>query len=129
MALPTDANVELMICDAARATPDGKLDLAGLFPIPAIRVDPAAQLPAGLNLTLVYVLKDGEGQFRCALRIVDPLGKELLRQPLTEVGKAAGQHHIMIMPIALIPIALSGEYAIVLEIEGQEYRRTVRIFQ
>ena len=34
MALPTDANVDLLFCDAVRQSADGKLDIAGYFPIP-----------------------------------------------------------------------------------------------
>jgi uncharacterized protein DUF6941 len=127
--LPTDANVNLLICDAVRQKPDGKLDLAGFFPVPEIRVDPAAQLPGALNLTFVYVIKDGDGRFAGLFRIVDPLGKELHRQPLDEVYKPPGQHHLMMLAVERIPIVHAGNYTIILELDGQPYRRTIRIFQ
>jgi hypothetical protein len=129
MALPSDANVDLLVCDAVRQNPDGKLDLAGFFPAPTIRLDPAAKLPAALNLTFVFVLKDGDGQFPAIFRILDPLGKELHRQALPDVRKAADTHHVMMMAVRLIPIALSGDYPVVLELDGREYRRPVHIFQ
>jgi hypothetical protein len=129
MALPTDANVDFLICDAVRQNPDGKLDLAGYYPIWEIKIDPAVQLPAALNLTFVFVLKDGEGLFRAVFRLVDPLGKELHRQDIPELRKPAGQPHLMMLAVRLIPFAHSGNYSVLLEIDGQQYRRSVRIFQ
>jgi hypothetical protein len=129
MALPTDANVDLLICDAVRQTPDGKLDLAGYFPIPEVKLDPGTPLPAVVNLTFVFVLKDGDGQFRARFRILDPLGAELHRYDVKEFSKPVGHPHLLLLQINRIPIARSGNYAVLLEIAGQEYRRSVRIYQ
>lgn len=129
MALPSDANLDLLVCDGVRQTADGKLDLAGYFPTAEVRLDPAMQLPAALNLTFVFVLKDGDGQFRPVFRIADPLGKELHRFEMPEVRKVAGQAYVLMLPVAQIPVARSGNYAITLEIGGEGYRRSVRIFQ
>jgi hypothetical protein len=129
MALPTDANVDLLICDAVRQTPDGKLDLAGYFPIPEVKLDSSAPLPAVVNLTFVFVLKDGDGQFRATFRLLDTLGAELHRYDVKEFTKPAGQAHLILLQINRIPIARSGSYSILLEIEGQEYLRPVRIYQ
>ena len=129
MALPTDANIDLLICDAVRQTPDGKLDLAGYFPIPEVKLDSGVPLPAAVNLTFVYVLRDGDGQFRATFRILDPLGKELHRYDIKEFTKPHGQPHLILLQINRIPVAHSGNYAVLLEIAGQEYRRPVRIYQ
>jgi hypothetical protein len=129
MALPTDANVDFLVCDTVRQNAEGKLDIAGYFPTSEVRLDPAATLPVALNLTFVVVLKDGDGAFRPRVRIADPLGKELHAFEIPEFVKAAGQAHVMMMPVERIPIANSGNYALSLEISGQTYRRTVRIFQ
>jgi len=129
MALPTDENVALMICDAVRQTPDGKLDIAGYFPTSEVKLDPAAKLPAALNLTFVFILKDGEGRFRGKHRISDPLGAEIHNFDLPEVAKTAGTSHIMILPVGQIPIVHGGNYGVVLELDGQPYRRTIRIYQ
>ena len=129
MALPTDAEIGFLICDAVRQSADGKLDIAGYYPTGEVRLDPAARLPASLNLTFVFILKDGEGRFRAVHRIVDPLGKELHRFELPELNKLAGAGHAVMLPVAQIPIAHSGNYAISLEIDGQNYQRVVRIFQ
>jgi hypothetical protein len=129
MALPDDAKVDFLICDAVRQGADGKLDMAGYYPTGEIKIDAAVRLPASLNLTFVFILKDGEGRFRGALRIVDPLGKELHRYDLPEVVKLAGQGHAMLMPVAQIPIVSSGSYSISLELDAQPYQRLVRIFQ
>ena len=129
MALPTDANIDFLVCDAVRQNAEGKFDLAGYFPTAEVRLDPAAQLPVALNLTFFVVLKDGDGVFRPTVRIVDPLGKELHAFELPEFRKALGQAHVMMMPVEHIPVTNSGNYAISIEIGGQTYRRTVRIFQ
>jgi hypothetical protein len=129
MPLPTDANVDFLVCDAVRQNAEGKLDLAGFFPTAEVRLDPAAKLPVALNLTFVVVLKDGDGMFRPTVRIADPLGKELHAFEIPEFKKLPGQDHIMMMPVERIPIANSGAYAISVEISGEMYRRSVRIFQ
>jgi hypothetical protein len=129
MALPTDANISFLLCDAVRQSADGKLDIAGYFPTGEIKLDPAAQLPVALNLTFVFILKDGEGRFRAIHRIVDPLGKELHRFELPEINKIAGLSHAMMLPVAQIPIVHSGNYLTSIELDGQPYERVVRIFQ
>jgi hypothetical protein len=129
MALPTDAKVEFLVCDAIRQGAGGKLDIAGYYPTGEVKIDPAARLPAPLNLTFVFILKDGDGRFRGVFRIVDPLGNELHRFELPDIVKTADAGHAMMLPVAQIPIAHSGNYAICLEIDGQPYQRSVRIYQ
>jgi hypothetical protein len=129
MALPTDEKIDFMICDAVRQGPDGKLDIAGYYPTGEIKLDPATPIPATLNLTFVFVLKDGEGRFRGILRLADPLGNELLRFELPEINKIAGFGHAMMMPVSQIPVTRSGNYAVSVELDGQKYQRLVRIYQ
>jgi len=129
MALPTDANVDFLVCDAARQTPDGKVDLAGYYPTLEVKIDPAARLPAPLNLTFVFILKDGDGRFRAKHRIIEPLGKEIHNFDLPELTKTAGTAHVMFLPVAQIPIVTGGHYPVILELDGQPYRRSVRIYQ
>jgi hypothetical protein len=129
MALPTDDEIGFLICDAVRQSADGKLDIAGYYPTGEVRLDPAARLPASLNLTFVFILKDGEGRFRAVHRIVDPLGKELHRYELPEITKLADISHAMTLPVGQIPIVHSGNYSVSLEIGGQTYQRSVRIYQ
>jgi hypothetical protein len=129
MALPTDEKVDFLVCDAVRQNSAGKLDIAGYYPTYEVKLEPGAKLPATLNLTFVFVLKDGEGRFRATLRLTDPLGKELLRLELPEIDKQAGAGHAMMLPVAQIPVTCSGNFTISMEIDGQPYQRTVRIFQ
>jgi hypothetical protein len=129
MALPTDANVSFLLCDEVRQTPDGKLDLAGYFPVDEIKIDPSAHLPGEIHLTFVFVLKDGDGQFEAVLRLVDPLGKELHEYRFDRFEKLAGFRHIVMLRVTRIPIIVLGVYEVSLEIEGQRYRRPVRIYQ
>jgi len=129
MPVPTDANVDLLVCDAVRQDPDGKFTLTGFFPTAEVKLDPAAPLPVALNLSFVFVLKDGDGRFHAIFRIVDPLGRELHRQEIPQFLKAAGQAHVLMLAVQRIPIGNSGNYSITLEIDGQPYRRSVRIFQ
>jgi hypothetical protein len=129
MALPTDANIDFLLCDAVRQNPSGKLDIAGYFPIKEVQIDAGAKLPVEINLTFVFVLKDGDGEFRAIFRIVDPFGKELHRYELAEVKKLAGSAHLMMLPVARIPISHAGNYEVSLEIDGERFRRSVRIFQ
>ena len=129
MALPTDANVNFLLCDNVRQTPDGKLDLAGYFPIEEIKIDPAAQLPGELHLTFVFVLKDGDGRFDAILRLSDPLGKELHQHRFPEFEKLSGFHHVLMLQLSRIPVIVLGNYEVSLEIEGQRYRRPIKIYQ
>jgi hypothetical protein len=129
MALPTDANVALLVCDGARQTPDGKLDIAGYYPTSEVKIDPAVKLPASLNLTFVFILKDGDGRFRAKHRIIDPLGKELHNFDIPDFTKSIGTSQVLFLPVAQIPIVAGGNYPVILELDGQPYRRNVRIYQ
>ncbi|HWD56894.1 MAG TPA: hypothetical protein VG308_01340 [Stellaceae bacterium] len=129
MPPPTDANVDLLICDAVRQTQGGKLDIAGYFPVPVVKLDSSAPLPAAINLTFVFVLKDGDGQFRGALRLLDPMGKELHYVDVDEFAKVADQPHLILMQVNRIPIFVAGNYTVVLQVGDGEYRRPVRIYQ
>jgi hypothetical protein len=129
MALPADDNIDFLVCDGIRQTPDGKLDIAGYYPTFEVKIDPAAKLPVSLNLTFVFILKEGEGTFKATHRIIDPLGKELHRFDIPDVVKQAGLSHAVFLPVGQIPIVHSGHYPIILELAGQPYRRSVRIYQ
>lgn len=129
MPLPTDANIDLLICDAVRQNPDGKLDIAGYFPMPEVKLDSSAPLPVAVNLTFVFVLRDGEGRFRAIFRILDPLDAELHRVEIAEFNKPEGRAHLIMLQINRIPVVHAGNFTILLEIDGQQYRRPVRIYQ
>jgi len=129
MALPTDANTDLLICDAVRQTPEGKLDIAGYFPVPEVKIDAAAKLPVAINLTFVFVLKDGDGRYLPTFRLIDPMGKELHRGESGEFAKQPGAPGLVLLQVAHIPVAVAGNYAIVLQLGDGEYRRTFRVYQ
>lgn len=129
MPLPTDSNVEFLVCDAVRQNPDGKFDIAGYFPTSEVRLDRAIELPVALNLTFLVVLKDGAGVFRPTVRIVDPQGNELHAFEMPEFEKVPDQGYVMMLPIERIPIAHTGAYTISIELSGQAYRRSVSVLQ
>jgi hypothetical protein len=129
MALPTDANIDFILCDMVRSTAEGKLDIAGYFPIREVKLDASVPLPAAVNLSFVFVLKDGAGRFRGAFRLLDPLRSELHRQPIDEFAKEAAVPHVIMFQLNRIPVTRSGNFTVVLEIDGQEFHRPVRIFQ
>jgi hypothetical protein len=129
MAFPTDEKIDLLVCDAVRQEADGKLSLTGFFPTAEVKLDAGTPLPVALNLTFVFVLKDGDGQFRATFRIVDPLGTELHRYEVPEFRKLPGQAHVMMLAVGRIPVAHSGNFAVLLEIGGERYRRALRIYQ
>jgi hypothetical protein len=129
MALPTDPNVDLLICDSAQHEPSGKINLTGLYPTPEIKIDPNAQLPAHLNLAFVFILKDGDGDFPISVRIADPLGKELFSQALPNIKKVAGQGYAVSLNLQAIPIQKFGSYAVELGVGDRSFSRTMRVFQ
>lgn len=129
MALPTDSNVDFLVCDTARQEPDGKITLTGFYPTGEIKIDPTARLPVGLNLTFVFVLKDGEGEFRGAFRLYDPLGKELTHNQLPDIKKVAGQGQTVWIGLDAIPVLALGNYAVALGVGDGQYRRNFRVMQ
>src|SRR5579862_4681455 len=129
MALPTDANVDFLVCDEVQQEPDGKINLIGLYPTREVRIEAGVKLPATLNLAFVFVLQDGEGHFRPVFRLADPLGRELHKSAVPDIRKLAGTGHTVSMNITTIPIMNFGVYSAILEIEGQRFQRDVRIFQ
>lgn len=129
MALPTDANIDFILCDMVRRNAEGKLDIAGYFPLHEVKLDASVPLPAACNLTFVFVVKDGDGRFHGSFRLLDPLGAELHRVPVEEFSKEARFPHMIMLQLNRIPVARAGSFTVVLEIDGQEFRRPVRIFQ
>ena len=129
MSLPTDANIDLILCDMVRRTAEGKLDIAGYFPVHEVKLDGSVPLPAACNLTFVFVVKDGDGHFRGTFRLLNPLGAELHRQAIEEFSKEARVPHVIMLLLNRIPVARAGSFTVVLEIDGQEFRRPVRIYQ
>ena len=129
MALPTDAKVDLLVCDTIRQESDGKLNLFGLFPTGEVQIDPTAKPPFTLNLTFTFILKDGDGHFRTSLQILDPIGQELHKGDLPDIDKPGDKGHSLSATINAIPIKNFGHYSVILMLDGQPYRRTVRIFQ
>jgi hypothetical protein len=129
MALPTDSGIELLLCDSVRPTPEGKLDIIGFFPLPEILLDPSTPLPASMDLTFLYIIRDGEGPLGGAFRIIDPLGGEVHRHEIPEFNKLSAGPHLLMYPIMRIPIKRSGSFTAVLELAGAEYRRSIKISQ
>jgi hypothetical protein len=129
MAPPTDANVDFLVCDEARQEPDGKINLLGLYPSREIRLNPEAQLPVGLNLGFVFVLRDGDGEFSASFRIADPLGKELLNHALPDFKKTAGQGHALSLNVRAIPVLTLGNYTAELCAGDLRFCRTIRVMQ
>ena len=129
MALPTDANVDFLVCDEVQQEPDGKVNLIGLYPTSEERIDSGVKLPVSLNLAFVFILKDGDGHFRPVFRLADPLGREMHKSSVPDIRKPAGTGHTVSMNITTIPIMNFGTYSAVLEIEGERFQRNVRIFQ
>lgn len=129
MALPTDAHVEMVLCDDVRFSPGGKLDIVGYFPMPEIKLAADVQLPGAINLSFLFVIRDGEGMFRGSFRLLDPLGGELHRHEVAEFSKRADGPHLIMFKINAIPIARWGSFTALLEIGGEEYRRPIRISQ
>lgn len=129
MALPTDANVDFLVCDEARQESDGKVNLLGFYPSGEIRLDPNSKLPATLNLGCVFVIRDGDGEFRASFRVADPLGKELANHTLPDIRKTPNQGYSLSLNVQAIPILNFGNYALELSVGDQRFRRTIRIFQ
>ncbi|HXC29209.1 MAG TPA: hypothetical protein VNV38_14730 [Stellaceae bacterium] len=129
MALPSDTHVEMLLCDDVRFTPGGKLDITGYFPIPEIQLASDVQLPGAINLSFLFILRDGEGTFRGSFRILDPLGGELHRHEVVEFTKRTAGPHLIMFKVNSIPIARWGSFTALLEIGGGEYRRPIRVSQ
>jgi len=129
MTVPTDENVDFLVCDEVQQEPDGKLNLVGLYPTREVRIEAGLKLPVSLNLAFVFILKDGDGHFRPVFRLVDPLGREMHKSSVPDLRKPADVGHTVSMNITTIPIMNFGSYSAFLEIEGQQFQRNVRIFQ
>jgi hypothetical protein len=129
MALPADTHVEMVLCDDVRFSPGGKLDITGYFPLPEIKLAADVQLPGAINLSFLFVIRDGDGTFRGSFRILDPLGGELHRHEVAEFAKHAGSPHLIMFKINAIPITRWGSFTALLEIGGHEYPRPIRISQ
>jgi hypothetical protein len=101
----------------------------GFFPTAEVKLDPSASLPAMFPLAFVFVVQDGDGPLQFVCRILDPLGREVMTGVLPSTNKAANEGYTVSINIMNFVASMLGRYKVILNINGQDFERTVRVFQ
>jgi hypothetical protein len=122
---PSDPNVWLLVSDAIRLEANGKLTLLGFFGGPNVNLLPEASLPASINITLLFLLNDGEGTFNSTLSIKNPSGTPVTVHQQTLI-KPRDVHGII---VGLQPFIVPelGAYELVLNLDDRRYVRHIHI--
>ena len=111
------------ICDAARSTPDGKLDIQGVYHDLAAPGFPARQDRIVLVIVIEWERED-HGRYLFKADLEDQEGNvSITVEGETEVH-LPGPHHPparsqLIMPLENIVFPKSGQYAFVIRVKGQ----------
>ncbi len=111
-----------LVCDDARVTPEGKLDVHGVFNDLYAPGFPARQDAMVLALVLEWD-RDDEGRFPFRVDLVDPRGKPSLSvEGYTDVGGAPPgrppPRTRLVMPLEDVVFPVAGPYTFTLRVKG-----------
>jgi hypothetical protein len=120
---PTDQRVLFLPCDMARTEGNGKITLLGYFGGEEIRLSNSAKFPVSFPLGLVFMLRDGQGDFAATIQVDGPHGNVLPRSPAPAISKPAGDNHGVILNFSPMTINEYGQYTFTLRLEDVPYVR------
>jgi hypothetical protein len=122
--------VSFLIADVIRLELGGKVTLAGLYSgdqlllegeLPKELPDNAVALALG-GLSILIVLKGGDGRFPTSFAIDRPSGEPLgIQGALDEITLAKGQTHNLVLPIVPFPVFEFGQYILRLKLNKRTY--------
>ena len=128
--------VTFLVADLIRLETGGKVTIAGLYSGDLLRIedDLPKELPEGMaalalsGLSILMILKGGEGHFPVSLIIERPSGKTLgLGGAVTELTLEKGRAHNFVVPVIPFPIFEFGEHVLKLKLGKKTYRYTFLI--
>lgn len=129
--LPSDQNVEFILCENVRPEGDGKISILGYIATPEIIVPATAATQVGVNgitLGLIFILRDGEGTFPGgSISLTDPAGMSLGQGALNPIEKKIGEANIIFINVPLMPVTTMGDYLVTLNIDTKTYVRKIKI--
>lgn len=122
---PTDEKVMFLVSDDVRPEPGKKLTVLGLL-LGDIKVGHQRnRQPTLSSLSMLFVFKDGEGDFSGKVVLRDPAGVEVFSKEDT-LSKLPNQP--MVAGIRLQPfLPKDGLYLASVELDGHRYERSFRV--
>lgn len=123
-------NIQFLLADAVRQEQGGKLTVLGLYSGDSVLLKDTLpkEVPDGMEglalsgLTVVALVRDGQGAFDCTLQLFAPGGKALGKGvSKLKVDKQKEASTSLIFPIEPFPIPDFGIYRIVLQLGKHEY--------
>lgn len=130
MATIYPKTIQFLLADAVRQEQGGKVTVLGLYSGDSVVLQDVLpkEFPEGMNglalacLTILAIVRDGQGRFDCNLHLFGPTGTELgkgLNSVILDKQKDAPVN--LIFPIQPFPIPDFGNYRIALWINKHEY--------
>jgi hypothetical protein len=127
VSLPANDKIEFIVCENVRQETYGKLSLLGFFGAEEIRVDRALPFPAAFPLAFVFVLREGEGNFKVEIELHNPVGDVLFKSDLPNAVKLPERNHTITVNFTPFIVPTPGIYSVVLKLDGHEFTRRLNI--
>lgn len=129
-------DIQFLLADHVRQEEGGKLSLLGFYSGDAVLLKGPLpeEIPEGMEgiaipgLTIVAVVRDGQGIFNSAIRLYGPNGKELGEGVKGQkLDKRKDGTANLLVPIQPFPISGFGMYRVLLELGTHEYEYQFRV--
>lgn len=129
-------NIQFLLADHVRQEEGGKLSLLGFYSGDAVLLKGLLpeEIPEGMEgialpgLTIVAVVRDGQGVFNSAIHLYGPNGKELGEGVKGQkLDKRKDGTASLLVPIQPFPIPGFGIYRVLLELGTREYEYQFRV--
>jgi hypothetical protein len=124
--LPTDSLIQFFVCDTVREEKNNKISLIGLYVDEVIRLAADARFPASFQLSLVYVLRDGQGTFNGTIEVKAPPPHPPFNGQIS-IQKNANEAGVIMLGFTPFVAFAFGKIEVVLTLDSQSYLRNFEI--
>lgn len=121
-------DVRFLLADAVRQEQGGKLSLLGFYPGNLVILQ--GELPKDLrenelfgipSLGLVFLIMDGQGDFKARIDIQQPNGKRVGLGAALDTKKKSGVTHTITVPLTPFPIDALGTFKVSITFDGRAH--------
>jgi hypothetical protein len=123
MTLPDKSKIRFMLCDEVRLEMGNKLAILGFFPNNSVNLPHAQGIgPDPVQaLTFIFLIEDGEGDFKARVDITDPFDNVLFSHDVGQLVKPENTVAVAIVRIAPFKASVWGRHSARLYLEDTSY--------
>lgn len=121
---PKIENVKFLLCDSVREEVNKKLTILGLYGGDNIIFHPEKPkaFPYRLqSLSMIFILKNGSGDFDAKFKIIAPDGENVFDKKLKRMQITSGVPAVVGVQVANMEFNAEGNFSAVLRLEKKEY--------